>query len=82
MKIFYSLDFVSISIQIKKKIHDFDINVSIHLQPEKRISPAFIVSSCLQDKVYKYSELFEFIYFNYIFIFFILTYQLFYYYIN
>jgi len=65
MKIFYSLDFVSISIQIEKKnVHDSGINVSIHLQPEKRTSPAFIVFSCLQDKVYEYSELFEFIYFN------------------
>jgi hypothetical protein len=64
MNIFYSSDFMNISIQIKKKVHVSGIDVSIHLQQEKRTSFAFIVSSCLQDKVCKYSELFESNYFN------------------
>ena len=45
MKIFYSSDLMNISIQIEKKkvAHVSGIDVSIHLQSEKRTSPAFIV---------------------------------------
>jgi hypothetical protein len=47
---------------LKKKTifaHIFGIDVSIDLQLKKRTSPAFIISSCLEDKACEYLELFE-----------------------
>jgi argonaute-like protein implicated in RNA metabolism and viral defense len=55
---------ISIQIEKKKVAHVSGIDVSIHLQPEKRTSPAFIVFFLLEDKIHKYSELSESTHFN------------------